>query len=242
MPFPPGFGGVNSPLPRATKEVFACLPSLLSPVEGAGGISGPAVVPRKIPAAGASHYIVEETAISRSNNDKVTGLERFSDRIVLLTGLCVLAMTLMVSYDVLMRYFLDDPQLFVDDLTSFLLVAVIFLGAGPVFYKGGHIRVDLVTSRFKPKAQSRLRVVTLFIGIVLLGIVTYETMVSTVGAFQTGRVSAVMNYPLWMGMIFIPLGLILMVFFMVVELVKEMKGRVEKGREDPKDVSLEISH
>jgi TRAP-type C4-dicarboxylate transport system permease small subunit len=185
---------------------------------------------------------MEGTAITRRDSDKRAGLERFSDRIVLLTGLGVLAMTLMVSYDVLMRYFLDDPQLFVDDLTSFLLVAVIFLGAGPVFYKGGHIRVDLVTNRLKPGTQSRMRVITLLIGIALLGIVIYETGVSTMGAFQTGRVSAVMNYPLWMGMIFIPLGLILMVFFMAVELVKAMKGRGEKGREEPKDISMEISH
>jgi TRAP-type C4-dicarboxylate transport system permease small subunit len=182
---------------------------------------------------------MEGTPITSTDGDKRNGLERFSEQIILLTGLCVLAMTLMVSYDVLMRYFLDDPQLFVDDLTSFLLVAVIFLGAGPVFYKGGHIRIDLLTSRLKSKTQSRMRVITLFIGIALLGIVIYETMVSTVAAFQTGRVSAVMNYPLWMGMIFIPLGLILMVFFMVVELVKEMKGKAEKGHED---ISMEISH
>jgi TRAP-type C4-dicarboxylate transport system permease small subunit len=186
--------------------------------------------------------MMEEIPITPKDSGKSNGLERFSDRIVLLTGLCVLAMTLMVSYDVLMRYFLDDPQLFVDDLTSFLLVAVIFLGAGPVFYKGGHIRIDLVTSRLKPKTQSRMRVITLLIGIALLGIVIYETMVSTMGAFQTGRVSAVMNYPLWMGMIFIPLGLILMIFFMGVELVKAMKGQGEKGQEGRKDISSEISH
>jgi TRAP-type C4-dicarboxylate transport system permease small subunit len=186
--------------------------------------------------------MMEENPITAKDSDKSNGLERFSERIILLTGLGVLAMTLMVSYDVLMRYFLDDPQLFVDDLTSFLLVAVIFLGAGPVFYKGGHIRIDLVTSRLKTKTQSRVRVITLSVGIVLLGIVIYETMVSTVAAFQTGRVSAVMNYPLWVGMIFIPLGLILMIFFMGMELVKALKGQGEKSQEGRKDISSEISH
>lgn len=154
----------------------------------------------------------------------------------------VLAIALMVSYDVLLRFFLNEPQLFVDDLTSFLLVPVIFLGAGPTFYKGGHIRVDLVTSHLKPKNQSRLRVFTLFIGIALLGLITYETMISTVVAFQTGRVSAVMNYPLWMAMLFVPLGLILMVFFMVVSLVKEARAKGEKNPESHQDVSAEISH
>ena len=182
---------------------------------------------------------MEGTPITPTDSKKRNGLERFSEGIILLTGLAVLAMTLMVSFDVLMRYFLDQPQLFVDDLTSFLLVAMIFLGAGPVFYKGGHIRIDLVTNLLKPKTQSRMRVITLSMGIAFLFIVIYETMVSTLAAFQTGRVSAVMNYPLWVGMIFIPLGLILMVFFMGVQLVNEIRGKAEKGHED---ISMEISH
>jgi TRAP-type C4-dicarboxylate transport system permease small subunit len=170
------------------------------------------------------------------------GLERLSEWISVSTGLLVLAITLMVSYDVLMRYFLDEPQLFVDELTSFILVAVIFFGTGPTFQKGGHIRVDLLTNLLKPRTQSHLRVITLLIGIALLGIVTYETMVSTIVAFQVGRVSAVMAYPLWIAMSFIPLGLILMAFSMGVELVKVIRGKGEKPSAGPKDISTEISH
>jgi len=40
-----------------------------------------------------------------------TGLERFSEGAIFISGLGILAMSLMVSYDVLMRFFLDDPQL-----------------------------------------------------------------------------------------------------------------------------------
>jgi len=176
------------------------------------------------------------------DSHKRTGLERFAEGTALISGLAILAMTLMVSYDVLMRFFLGEPQLFIDELTSFLLVVVIFLGTGPTFFKGGHIRVDLVTNRLQPRSRTRLRVSTLFIGIALLGIITYETTVSTMVAFQTGRLSAVMGYPLWTAMLFIPLGLVLMAFFMVVELAKEMRGKGEKGQERPPDISGEISH
>ena len=179
--------------------------------------------------------------ISPSDTPNSTPLERFSDRAILITGLGILAITLLVSYDVLMRFFLNEPQLFVDDLSSFLLVAVVFLGTGPTFYKGGHIRVDLVTSRLRKKSQSRLRIVTLCMGLLLLGVIIYETMISTVAAFQTGRVSAVMAYPLWTAMLFIPCGLILMAFFFGVELLKEARGRGGRA-EGPKEISSEISH
>ncbi|MCX5909617.1 MAG: TRAP transporter small permease [Deltaproteobacteria bacterium] len=78
--------------------------------------------------------------MSQSDHPKNTGLGQFAEWIILITGVGVLAITLMVSFDVLMRYFFDEPQLFIDELTSFILVGVIFLGTGPVFYKGGHIR------------------------------------------------------------------------------------------------------
>jgi TRAP-type C4-dicarboxylate transport system permease small subunit len=180
--------------------------------------------------------------MSQSGGSKRAGLEAFSRWIILITGLGVLAITLLVSYDVLMRYFLDRPQLFVDELTSFILVGVIFFGTGPVFYKGGHIRVDLVTSHLKSKTQRGLRVATLFIGIALLGIITYETLVSTVVAFQMGRLSAVMAYPIWIAMSFIPLGLILMAFFMLIGLVVEITHKKDKEPEGLKDISTEISH
>ena len=186
--------------------------------------------------------MMEGTAITRTDRDKKTGLERFSERIILISGLGVLAIALLVTYDVLLRFFLNEPQLFVDDLSSFLLVPIIFLGTGPTFFRGGHIRVDLLTNRFKPKAQRRLRIVTLFIGLALLVLIAYETLVSTVVAFETGRVSAVMNYPLWVAMVFIPLGLGLMALFMAVGLVKHVRDKGGKSRESPQDNSTEISH
>jgi TRAP-type C4-dicarboxylate transport system permease small subunit len=184
----------------------------------------------------------EEFTITQPETQKSTSLDRFSERLILITGLGILAITLLVSMDVLMRFFLNEPQLFVDDLSSFLLVAVVFLGTGPTFHKGGHIRVDLMTSRLKRPAQSRLRVVTLSIGIAILGIIIYETTLSTLAALETGRVSAVMAWPLWPPMLFIPAGLILMAFFLGVEMARELKSKGEKAQAGPKGLSSEISH
>jgi TRAP-type transport system small permease protein len=185
---------------------------------------------------------MEELTITQPETHQGTSLDRFSERLILITGLGILAITLLVSMDVLMRFFLNEPQLFVDDLSSFLLVAVVFLGTGPTFYKGGHIRVDLMTSRLNRRAQSRLRVVTLSIGIIILGIIIYETSLSTLAALDTGRVSAVMAWPLWPAMLFIPAGLLLMAFFLGVEMVRELKNKGRKDPAAPKDISSEISH
>lgn len=169
-------------------------------------------------------------------------LDRVSSGAAFIAGLAVLAMTVMVSFDVLMRYFLNQPQLFVDELASFLLVGIIFWGAAQTFQKGGHIRVDLITNRLSPKVRRVLRIITLAIGIIFLAIVACETVASSVIAYRQERVSAVMIYPLWIPMLLIPIGLALMMLVMAVSLIREYRHQQQKGIEGAEELPAESDH
>lgn len=142
----------------------------------------------------------------------------------MLAGVAILAITLLVSTDVLMRYFLDKPQLFVDEIASFLQVFVIFGGLAYTFLVGGHVRVDLFTSSMKPVRRARLRVVTLIMGMLLVAVITWVTLQSAISAYNYDRASPVMVYPLWLPMICIPLGLLLMVAAMVATLLRQVRA------------------
>ena len=141
----------------------------------------------------------------------------------LLAGFATLAIVLLVSYDVAMRYFFDQPQLFVDELASFLQVLLIFGGAAATFRTGGHVRVDLLTGHIRPAVRAWLRVITLLLGAVLLVVVIWVTTQSAMTAYRYGRVSAVMLYPLWLPMAFIPAGLGLMGLAMLVALGRQVR-------------------
>ncbi len=140
----------------------------------------------------------------------------------LLAGFATLAIVLLISYDVAMRYFLERPQLFVDEVASFLEVLVVFGGAAYTFRVGGHVRVDLVTGRIAPGTRAWLRVVTLALGIVFLAVVIWVTTQSGITAFGYGRVSAVMLYPLWLPMLLVPAGLALMALAMLASLARQV--------------------
>jgi TRAP-type C4-dicarboxylate transport system permease small subunit len=141
----------------------------------------------------------------------------------LLAGFATLAIVLLVSYDVLMRYFVNQPQLFVDEVASFLQVLLIFGGAAYTLGVGGHVRVDLLTMRVPPAARAWLRLGTLALGVAFLAVVIWVTTQSAVTAYRYGRVSAVMLYPLWLPMAFIPAGLALMALAMLAALVRQVK-------------------
>ena len=99
----------------------------------------------------------------------------------LLAGLGVLAMAGLITFDVLMRYFLDRPQLFVDELASFLQVFVVFAGLAYTFRAGGHVRVDLVTSSLPRPVRAWLRAVTLALGLAFLAAVIWRSEERRVG-------------------------------------------------------------
>ena len=106
----------------------------------------------------------------------------------LLAGFGTLAIVVLISYDVFMRYFFDRPQLFVDEMASFIEVLVIFGGAAYTFRTGGHVRVDLLTGHVRPATRAWLRLATLALGVVFLAVVIWVTARSALSAYGFGRV------------------------------------------------------
>jgi TRAP-type C4-dicarboxylate transport system permease small subunit len=149
---------------------------------------------------------------------------RASRLLCLAGGLATLVITLLVCYDVLMRYFVGEPQLFVDELSSFLLVLVIFGGVAETFRAGAHVRVDLVAARLPAAARAWLRVVTLGLGVVLLAVIIWVTTQSALTAYRYERVSTVMLYPIWLPMLLIPLGLLTMALAMLTAFVRQWRA------------------
>lgn len=141
-----------------------------------------------------------------------------------MAGIAVLVTVVLITYDVLMRWLLNQPQLFVDEVASFLLVLVIFGGLAYAFRTGGHVRVDLVTGRLPGRARAWLRVLSLALSLALLAIVIWTTTQSALTAYRYGRVSAVMLYPLWAPMLLIPVGLALLGLAMVAALVAQLRA------------------
>jgi TRAP-type C4-dicarboxylate transport system permease small subunit len=149
-------------------------------------------------------------------------MSRMAGAAALLAGFATLAIVLLITYDVTMRYFFNEPQIFVDEVASFLEVLVIFGGAAYTFRAGGHVRVDLVTNVLPPGVRAWLRAVTLALGVIFLSIVIWVTTQSAITAWRYGRVSTVMLYPLWMPMAVIPAGLALLGLAMLVTLGRQV--------------------
>lgn len=80
------------------------------------------------------------------------------------------------------------------ELTEFMLVIVIFFSLAQTEMKDGHVKVDLIMSRFGHRTQAMVDMITQLIGFLLCGVITWSTLIYA----GKMRVSGEVSQDLWL--------------------------------------------
>lgn len=76
---------------------------------------------------------------------------------------CIVILTLGISYEVFVRYVLRDPTSWAFDL-SYILYGALFLMCGAyTLSRGGHVRADVFSRRWRPRTQAGVEFVLYFL-------------------------------------------------------------------------------
>lgn len=67
-----------------------------------------------------------------------------------------LFLTIVVSYDVTMRYFFRAPTIWAFEISWMLYAAHFLCGLAYTLHLGGHVRVDVIYDKFSPRVKSIL--------------------------------------------------------------------------------------
>jgi TRAP-type C4-dicarboxylate transport system permease small subunit len=142
----------------------------------------------------------------------------------LIAFLLVISVLLNFS-NVIGRKFLAHPIVGAEEVMNFLMVAVVFLGAGVVAYDGTHINMEIVIDRFPPrlrdafKAFAQLAAIVVAVWLVILGVPIVQHLM----AFDERSQAA--NVPLWVPQAMVPVGLILLALGALARLAMIMLPR-----------------
>jgi C4-dicarboxylate transporter DctQ subunit len=158
---------------------------------------------------------------------------RYFDRIVAsvaltLTGLgvlCVVSMMVVVTYEVLQRYVFNAPTMWSDEIASYLLIAIVFLGLAQNLRQGSHIRIDVITNLVPVRTRLMLEVLAYGIGIVfsIMLVVGTWTRFDNFWFRHTSSDSPLMT-PLWMPMVPVVLGAAVLSLAMVTGFVAALRS------------------
>ncbi|MFC2013977.1 TRAP transporter small permease [Chloroflexota bacterium] len=165
---------------------------------------------------------------------KITTIyDRAVDILIVFSCLLLTFMTLAISANVFLRYFLNKPQVWAFEISGFILLYLVFLGAGWLLKSEGHVKVDFVVARLSTRSQNLIAIITsLIAAIACLVLVWYGTEV-TWDNFEKGVVTVtVWRYPKFALLLVIPLGSFLLFIQFLRRSYKFMRVREEKVGEE----------
>ena len=130
----------------------------------------------------------------------------------IITGILILALLLVVVFQVFWRGILDKASPWTEEVCSLLITYVTFIGGIAVLHKGEHLAIDLVSERVSPKVKNAFQVLYILVYIFVSGYLAYYGaqlclsptiyMQKTI-ALQMPRVIIYLIMPICMGIQFI---------------------------------------
>lgn len=106
-------------------------------------------------------------------------------------------MMLLTITDVILRKTVSKSILGTVEMTEFMMVILVFFTLAQTEILDGHVKVDLVISRFSARAQAFVDIVTQFTCFLLFGLFTWSVLVYSAEMKASGEVSQDLWLPIY---------------------------------------------
>lgn len=140
-------------------------------------------------------------------------------------GVAMALMMLQISLDVSLKYILNFPiPATLETVSSYYMVAIVFLPLGIVTRDHGHICVELFTQGLRPRRLAAVNAVAGVLSILYVAAIIYPTFGEAIRATQIGETweTALWDMEIWPARWLVPIGCILMLLYFTVNTVDEI--------------------
>ncbi len=167
----------------------------------------------------------------------VRGLARIG---IALAAAALLVSLALIAWSVVMRYLLNQPIAWVDELVGYLLVVSVMLAAADALQEGEHIAVDIVSERLAPRGRR----VILLIGFVAVAI---SALLLVVEGWDMVAFSRMVNLlsngylavPMWIPQLAVPVGAALLLLASIVGFAAAWRDKKGPSGEPHKPAGIE---
>ncbi|MDR1979313.1 MAG: TRAP transporter small permease [Synergistaceae bacterium] len=135
-----------------------------------------------------------------------------------LAGLIVLVLGFMLFYEVICRYVLSSPTLWVQESAVYLYTWAMLTGSAYTLQKGKHVRIDLVVDLISPRTRSFVECLTSLAAGTFCILMTYQAYEMIASSLKYSKTSPTpLEVPLWVTQIPLLLGfaLLSLQFFLI---------------------------
>jgi TRAP-type C4-dicarboxylate transport system permease small subunit len=160
-----------------------------------------------------------------------------TDKIVVIGGNTAAALVILIlfltMYEITLRYVFNNAPMIADEITAYMLVAVVALGLSFRWREGGHVKVEALTSHLPPKARHWLRLFTLSAALFFSVMVTIGSFTFIGRTLQYSTISNTwMRVPVIWPQLFIPFGFILLSIYILRDISRHLGKHDESQAAD----------
>lgn len=135
-------------------------------------------------------------------------IEKVSLILGYISGGFAFLMMVIIGYDVVMRHIFDDPTIWADEVSCYLLVGITFLGAAYTLIMDGHVRIETLVDRLKPKTRRSLEFATDVLSLAFLVVFTRQAYWLVKDSYVSVKISAtLLRTPLYLPQLLFAIGL-----------------------------------
>jgi len=167
-------------------------------------------------------------------------LLHFVDGVSIWTGkvasLLIIVLTVIICYDITMRYVIVKPTSWVFEATYMLYGIYAILGAAFCHHLKGHVRMDLLYVRLSPRRQALVDVLCyIFLFFPLFIVLTWKCSEHAYWAFISGErsSSSILRPPLWPFKSLVAFGCMLFLLQGAVEFLRSLQTAIKGKSYEP---------
>jgi TRAP-type C4-dicarboxylate transport system permease small subunit len=174
--------------------------------------------------------------VSEISHKTTTRFDRFNDRVLLISKILtvisvivLLGMTIIIVVDVIGRYFFAYPLPGANELAGILLIMVATWGMAYCQLLKRNIRIDIICSRFNPKGQSVMDIISYLVFIFAFSIISWRMLIKMFAYLNDpSEVTEILGLPFWPFMLVAAIGFGWSTFVFIVELIYLVKEIIKR--------------
>lgn len=127
----------------------------------------------------------------------IRAVRRFNKWTHYISGAALLTILFLTVADITGRNVLNNPVSGTVEVTSMLLVVVVFLAVARSEDMGDHITIDLIYERVGERAKKFLDIFSDGLTVVIVGLISYQLYQFSLRNQASGAETPVLDWPLW---------------------------------------------
>lgn len=153
----------------------------------------------------------------------VRGLERLSEAGGYVAGAVAVLLTVLVAASVIARRLLNAPLLITEEVSGYMVVAIVFLGLAYTMKAEGHIRADIILSHVPVRVRAVLEILATVIAFGFAGLLLAGSWRLAAEFYTQGSLSfRYLQTPLWIPGSLLVIGAALLSLQLVAQLLKRL--------------------